>query len=41
LLSGLFLEIGDHLGPVAVYVDEKRSYKNKGEQQYCDTSDQD
>jgi hypothetical protein len=35
LLSRFFLEIGEHLGPIAIGVNKGRWYENKRAQEYC------
>jgi hypothetical protein len=41
LLSSFFLEIGDHLGPVVIHVNETRYNENKREQEYGGDSQND
>src|ERR1700730_10925325 len=41
LLSSFFLEIGDHVGPVAIHANESRCNENNCEQEYRDDSQND
>jgi hypothetical protein len=41
LVSGFPLEIGDHLGPVPIRVDESGYYENQRDQEYAGDSNRD